>query len=527
MGQCRPRMAFAASRATPLLLVVTCFVMAMASGGSCGRSQFAFADEQSTSDADIRARIAKHQPEMRWIENDHIKLGIDLKLGGAITFLSTSRHPGNMVNNWDWGRQIQMSFYAGPEKFRVPGREVAAAWADFPWNPVQAGDHFGNSSRVIQFEQTGKSLKLTAIPMQWSLDNAPTECRIHSEIELDGPMVRLKQRLENSRSDQTFFAARDQELPAIYLTGDFNRLMAYRGNAPWQQQQLEEIRHVPGPDGFPWARFIATEGWVALVNREGYGLGVWQSGNPLFLGGVADSRTPSQKEATPDSGVASSHFPTGYIASIRPEHLDHDIDYRFQTLLVLGDLAEIRRIIGQEADRRGLPRWDFQKGRQGWTWQGPTEALKRIGEEHAVDGEIVGVMANGQIHLVSPPCVWLLSQGRKITAEIKLESPTPVRLDLYWQHPDDTGFVAEQRVSTMFHQPAASSTEGAKSLGSGETAETQATGYGTVTWDIPQGADTLPREPQTIISRLRITANLPTQKDMLPVKIRRIQTSLD
>ena len=48
---------------------------------------------------------------MEYIDNGVIKLGVNLALGGAITYLAESKTGKNIVNNWDWGRQIQMSFY--------------------------------------------------------------------------------------------------------------------------------------------------------------------------------------------------------------------------------------------------------------------------------------------------------------------------------------------------------------------------------------------------------------------------------
>src|SRR5690554_8076536 len=52
---------------------------------------------------------------MLYIANERVKLGVDLTLGGAVTYLSDEANGGkNMVNSFDWGRQIQMSYYSGP-----------------------------------------------------------------------------------------------------------------------------------------------------------------------------------------------------------------------------------------------------------------------------------------------------------------------------------------------------------------------------------------------------------------------------
>src|SRR5688572_32574748 len=48
-------------------------------------------------------------PRMSFISNEHIKLGVDLALGGGITHLSPADQPDrNLVNSYDLGRQVQM-----------------------------------------------------------------------------------------------------------------------------------------------------------------------------------------------------------------------------------------------------------------------------------------------------------------------------------------------------------------------------------------------------------------------------------
>ncbi|WP_131818384.1 hypothetical protein [Planctopirus hydrillae] len=473
----------------------------------CG---FSFRQTKGNAHAEdeIRQRVRAHRPEMRWIENESIRLGVDLNLGGAITWLSTTQHPENMVNNWDWGRQIQMSFYAGPAKFRVEGKEVAPAWADFPWNPVQAGDHFGNASKTIAFEQDKHSLKVTAIPMQWSLNNAPCECQIVSVIQLDGHQVRMINQLENQREDATFYPARDQELPAVYLTGNFNRLISYRGQAPWTHEAWEEIEHHPQPGEFPWLRLYGSEGWIALVDQAGYGCGLWQSNNPTFLGGIADHRSVKARRESPQSGVGTYDFPTGYLASVRPEHLEAGKSYVYETRLVLGSIDEIRTSIAKLADQSGLPHWSFEKDRQGWTWQGSESAIhacQRLPEGKEV---LSGVVTCGAVHLVSPPCVWQLAKSRRLKASLQLDSTQPVRLNLYWQHPGDREFVPGQMVSTIYGKVNESQNQ------------TESSGFEQIEWELP---DTNGIAEKSLVSRLRISFAPTDRSIQLPVKIQSIR----
>src|SRR5437660_1645011 len=109
------------------------------------------------------------EPRMSFIENDAVRLGVDLNLGGAITWLSQSRGE-NIVNNWDLGRQIQMSHYSGPAPFSVGDKKPPKHWEHIGWNPIQAGDDFGHGSRVTEHRNDGRSLYTKCVPMQWPLD---------------------------------------------------------------------------------------------------------------------------------------------------------------------------------------------------------------------------------------------------------------------------------------------------------------------------------------------------------------------
>ena len=77
------------------------------------------------------------QQSLTFLENEHMKIGVDLQRAGAISWISSSNMPGkwkdtNLINTWDNGRLLQQSFY---------GCKDSSCWLDRPWlwNPVQAG----------------------------------------------------------------------------------------------------------------------------------------------------------------------------------------------------------------------------------------------------------------------------------------------------------------------------------------------------------------------------------------------------
>src|SRR4051812_2271432 len=133
-----------------------------------------------------------HTPRMSYLDNGVIKLGVDLNVGGAVTYLSKSGDDLNVINSWDWGRQVQMSYYAGPVPFTPRGKEPAKEWRGLGWNPIQAGDHFGNASKVVEERNDGKQIFVKCVPMQWPLDDEPGECTFEAWYELDGTAVRVR-----------------------------------------------------------------------------------------------------------------------------------------------------------------------------------------------------------------------------------------------------------------------------------------------------------------------------------------------
>ena len=219
---------------------------------------------------------------MAYLDNGIIKVGVDLDRGGSIGFLADVKKGGNVVNVHDLGRWIGQSYYAGPKPFGT----AHPAWKDWPWNPVSAGDVYGNASKLLEKKNDGKTLYVKSIPMQWALKNVPGDCTFETWITLEGRTVQVRNRLTNQRKDEKQYPAMDQELPAVYTTGKFHRLMTYTGDRPFAEKPITEIPRQPAKDGRPqWATFFATEHWAALVDDDDWGLGVIHPDVVRFLGG--------------------------------------------------------------------------------------------------------------------------------------------------------------------------------------------------------------------------------------------------
>lgn len=301
--------------------------------------------------------------KMSFIDNGTIKVGVNLALGGAITWVSKSGSAENVVNSHDLGRQIQMSYYSGPNPYIAGDKKPVEHWAKLGWNPIQSGDWAMNPSKVLEHKNDGRSIYVSCVPMQWPHDGVPGECTFESWIRLEGSAVRVRCRINNARSDKTLYFARHQEMPAVYVNGPYCRLMTYTNAEPFMGSPLAEIAKGPEVKG-PWASWTTTEFWAAQVNKKDWGLGVWQPATSRFIGGFA---------GRPGSG-GPKDGPTGYIAPIRSEFLDHNIGHEYGYALILGTLKEIREWVYLNGKGAAMPAYDFSKDRQGWYYRPEIDA---------------------------------------------------------------------------------------------------------------------------------------------------------
>jgi hypothetical protein len=351
-----------------------------------------------------------------FIKNEFLRVGVHLKWGGAITHIS---QPGgeNLINSYDLGRQIQQSYYSGPANYQREGKEKSPNWARFPWNPIQTGDAFDNGSRVVEHQVKDAQLYIKTVPMLWPMNNDAAECFMETWITLspDSPAFSYRARLTNARNDKKQYHAHHQEVPAVYVNGPWHRLMTYKGDKPFTNGAVVELRN-DHKESWPWINVLATEGWAALVNDKGTGIGVCVSKAMEFHGGFAGKRGKG--------GEKSSH--TGYMSPMTREILDHNIVYDYNCTFVLGSLDHIRR----EADRlasKKLPEWDFKDARHGWYYQNGHD------EGWPLSGGLV-VKANNvakPVRVIGPLTFWRAEAAQKLALQIS--SKTDGTMTIFWR----------------------------------------------------------------------------------------------
>jgi len=374
-------------------------------------------------------RVRRQETLMSYLDNGIVRLGVDLHVGGSITYLSRSSSTDNLVNSFDFGRQIQMSYYSGPVPFVPDGKEPKSEWKFIGWNPIQVGDAFGNPSKVLEHRNDGKSIHVKCIPMHWPLDDVPGECTYECWFELEGSAVHARCKLVNNRPDHTQYPARNQELPAIYTNGPWYRLMTYTGARPFTGDALTRIEKNPKEPGM-WSNWMTTESWAALVDDADFGLGVYIPGVHDFGGGFAGK---------PGKGGPHDN-PTGYIAPHPVEIIDWNIEHEYHYDLIVGSLSEIRHYVYDHVPRPAPPTYSFTTDRQGWHYANASDTGWPIAGELNIhlDGR------NPQLH--GPVGFWQSDDAKTIV--IEAASNTSDRGGrFYWRTFSDKHFSPQNSVA--------------------------------------------------------------------------------
>jgi hypothetical protein len=92
---------------------------------------------------------------IQYVEADGLRVGIDLSKGGSISFMSSSKTNGeNIVNAHDMGREIQLSYYSGPNFYNPPTAKYPVRKQQRFFSVVHVSLHLsraclGKSSRVL------------------------------------------------------------------------------------------------------------------------------------------------------------------------------------------------------------------------------------------------------------------------------------------------------------------------------------------------------------------------------------------
>lgn len=316
-----------------------------------------------------------------WLENDLIKAGFTLSVGGLLTHLRNKADNIGLINTcqvvhngqteFDKGRSAGSSGYGTKAKnFIQNGQNTNQTGNDTGINPVQGGNRatspdpagvWNKPSPVLICEKRenvpgkGTVLYVRVSPYIWSVPSSAGVSQFIFEVWywLDGRAVRMFTRIANNRTDtQRDYEAREQEFPFCYATAPYYRHFVYTGQAPYTNGALTEITLsdpalVTATDkevhGIPK---LATEPFIMALEATGSkGIGIWRPDNGRFINKGFQSRAGG--ETTNDSS---------YINAAPLVDMDNNGVYEYVSAFVAGTAAQIRAWVYEQ---QRLTAFDF------------------------------------------------------------------------------------------------------------------------------------------------------------------------
>jgi len=308
-------------------------------------------------------------PNTLYISDNNLKLGINLNWGGGIEYLerlnanveavrlgnsqvkvskdAQAKYGGtlltknvNLINRHDTGRSVQQSYYGsrgngdGYEKWFYAGGND---W--WPYNPVQGGNVFNESSKIVEYKITENEIYVKCQPLDWA---KPREYITPSYMEQRYTLVNgtVKSLCRFTDYSPYNHPEADQEIPALYCIEPLNSYRYYGGANPWENDLAISRKDDLAfwvPD---YPRFNTTEYWSAFTNDEtdGFGLAMYVPDNKSTLVGIFKRGEYIQNDP-------SLSDPASYIAVVSRLRIKQFIPLEYSFLLTAGNLSEMRQAI--------------------------------------------------------------------------------------------------------------------------------------------------------------------------------------
>ncbi len=297
----------------------------------------------------------KIEDEVVYKENEHLKIGIDLHWGGALSYLEdldsnveviqkdgkikVDSNAGerynervlnksvNLINCADSGRLVQQSFYGTFDGGYEGGDFIGQKWN---YNPVQGGNKYNESSKIVDLRISENSLYVKCRPLDWSLPKEKiTPSYMEATYTLDGDKVNVSCAFTDfSGYPETYTT---QEMPAFYCVEPLDHFY-YCDNG--EIKVKDDLIFWPDA-GYP--NFNSTENWVAFAGEfdDSFAIGLHVPEGTSFLAGIYEHGKTQNKNPSVD--VATS-----YVALVRWIAFKSYMPIEYNYTITTGTVDEIR-----------------------------------------------------------------------------------------------------------------------------------------------------------------------------------------
>lgn len=302
-----------------------------------------------------------------YIENEKVKIGVDLLWGGALSYLEdldsnvqVVEHGGsikvdsdaavrygekslndnvNLINRNDTGRLVQQSYYgtSASEEYE------AEYYNDTLWNynPVQGGNQYNENSKIVDVKIDGESLYIKCQPLDWAKKKEYiTPSYMEARYTLKDGTVHVSCRFVDFSGYEP--TVRTQEIPAFYCIEPLNNYVYYAGDKPWEGDTLTYKKDlIFWPDaGYP--NFTSTECWSAFVGEfdDSFGIGLYVPEQTTFLTGVYERGKTSTEDPSREGA-------TSYIAVTEDMEFKSFTPFEYDYYVATGNVNEIRNAFSE------------------------------------------------------------------------------------------------------------------------------------------------------------------------------------
>ncbi len=313
------------------------------------------------------------------LSDSNFKIGIDLKWGGALTYMEDltnnvvaaknnqnssapvevgyyddftgtyksgcdtldiyeKKSNVNLINAHDTGRLVQQSYYGTGSYPYEPGMYGEAVWN---YNPVQGGNLYNEPSKIVDLKVTTNEIYIKCRPLDWAKTKEYiTPSYMEAWYTLENGLMRATCRFVDFSGYPSVTTT--QELPAFYCVEPLNKFVYYEGGEAWSDSNKPVTKADLGFWGTATDQdFICNENWGAFVGNGagGYGIGIYTPGQTIYHAGVyygsdGQTRCSTTTPATED--------PTSYMGIVDTIHFQSYSPISYCYYITTGNINEIR-----------------------------------------------------------------------------------------------------------------------------------------------------------------------------------------
>ena len=187
--------------------------------------------------------------DLVWLQNDKVKVGINLLRGGQVAWFSTVNATKNLVyNGYDGGFQVTCDIYQKPDGYTQNGKtsrfqdnntsQIAS------YNTTMGGDFVNNSQSLISYVRITNGYKVKFRPIFYTFNCEWSETTIEATYTLDpgSYAVKCEYIYTSFRSDNQYTGGGfdSSALPACFLVNDLTRYRTYTGGSPFTNANVDD-----------------------------------------------------------------------------------------------------------------------------------------------------------------------------------------------------------------------------------------------------------------------------------------------